>query len=472
MTNPSRKRVPTLDDLNVLNQNAAYARQKGEAAETAATRATTAAEQAEQAASALPSAAEAAGYVGDAREAASYLAPLAAAKTQADQNHTRATQDHQQVTDSLAAVDQSILRADAAAARVEADVDRTFEEVAWGVADETGRAALSIDLNGDTTVYGALTAAGATQEAADGVAWAIADITGRMALYVDDQGVTHGTFVDMSAMTLPLPTRDITAWGDSMTEGAGTPNFEGAWLTQLATRHPELMAGRTLRKRGIIGQTAEQIAARAGGWTVRLRIPQPIPASGPSAGIWITTAVGDVNRTEPHCREFRGRVAGIPGTLRLADDGTYTWERDTPGAPIPVPAEGVVWTPDVDWRATVVLWAGRNGPDRVSTFAEIRSVTDRLLTQVAAPRYLVLSVVNAADEPNGHPTNNVIQALNIRLMELYGDRYVDVRGAVTAGRADGTPDPQYMAPDGLHFNATGYALVADLVAAALTAKGW
>lgn len=36
MTNPTRKRVVTLDDLNVLNQNAAYARQKGEEASAAA----------------------------------------------------------------------------------------------------------------------------------------------------------------------------------------------------------------------------------------------------------------------------------------------------------------------------------------------------------------------------------------------------------------------------------------------------
>ncbi|MFN4249656.1 right-handed parallel beta-helix repeat-containing protein [Deinococcus sp.] len=42
MTNPTRKRVVTLDDLNVLNQNAAYARQKGEEASAAAQLADTA----------------------------------------------------------------------------------------------------------------------------------------------------------------------------------------------------------------------------------------------------------------------------------------------------------------------------------------------------------------------------------------------------------------------------------------------
>lgn len=42
MTNPTRKRVVTLDDLNVLNQNAAYARQKGEEASAAAQQADTA----------------------------------------------------------------------------------------------------------------------------------------------------------------------------------------------------------------------------------------------------------------------------------------------------------------------------------------------------------------------------------------------------------------------------------------------
>lgn len=103
MTNLTRKRVVTLDDLNVLNQNAAYARQKGEEADAAALRAVTAAEQAELAAGHLPDAAEAAGHVGDAREAAGYLAPLAAAKDQADQNHARAEQDHQTVVENVAA---------------------------------------------------------------------------------------------------------------------------------------------------------------------------------------------------------------------------------------------------------------------------------------------------------------------------------------------------------------------------------
>lgn len=107
MTNPVKKRVVTLDDLNVLNQNAAYARQKGEVADAAATRATTAAEQAEQAAGALPSLTEAAGLVNEARVAAGYLAPLAAAKDQADQNHARAATDHQQVVDNLADIAQS-----------------------------------------------------------------------------------------------------------------------------------------------------------------------------------------------------------------------------------------------------------------------------------------------------------------------------------------------------------------------------
>lgn len=36
MTNPSRKRVVTSDDLDILNRNSAYARQQGEAAATAA----------------------------------------------------------------------------------------------------------------------------------------------------------------------------------------------------------------------------------------------------------------------------------------------------------------------------------------------------------------------------------------------------------------------------------------------------
>ena len=42
MTNPSRKRVVTSDDLDTLNRNSAYARQQGEIAAAAAERATAA----------------------------------------------------------------------------------------------------------------------------------------------------------------------------------------------------------------------------------------------------------------------------------------------------------------------------------------------------------------------------------------------------------------------------------------------
>lgn len=70
-----------------------------------------------------PAAQQAAGYLNDAQEAAGYLAPLAAAKDQADQDHTRAATDHQQVVDNLNDIAQDRAATIAATAAATAVID-------------------------------------------------------------------------------------------------------------------------------------------------------------------------------------------------------------------------------------------------------------------------------------------------------------------------------------------------------------
>ncbi|GGS09830.1 SGNH/GDSL hydrolase family protein [Deinococcus sedimenti] len=221
MTNPVKKRVVTLDDLNVLNQNAAYARQKGEVADAAATRATTAAEQAEQAAGALPSLTEAATLLGNAREAAGYVAPLAAAKQQADQNHVRATSDHQQVNSALLGLTATTEELRGVAA--------TYS---LGRAPQAGDPAGTyrwVDGDGNVvdTAWDGAAATGQT----------LALTTTAQATVIDERARSQGLYARAISGMLSRPVRTpqrVLFIGDSITEGWDQLDGRDAYAAQLA----------------------------------------------------------------------------------------------------------------------------------------------------------------------------------------------------------------------------------------------
>jgi lysophospholipase L1-like esterase len=120
-----------------------------------------------------------------------------------------------------------------------------------------------------------------------------------------------------------------------------------------------------------------------------------------------------------------------------------------------------------------IFWVGRNNASAPATvLADIAAMVAK------ASNYLVLSVLNASNEPKGSAAYNNIISLNQQLATAYGDRYLDVRALLiskastsTADVADVTNDvvPTSLRKSGdpIHLNATGYGFVAAAVAAKL-----
>jgi lysophospholipase L1-like esterase len=126
----------------------------------------------------------------------------------------------------------------------------------------------------------------------------------------------------------------------------------------------------------------------------------------------------------------------------------------------------------------VVIWAGRNDVNGGNPLAIVRRIED-MVGLTDGDRYLVLSVTNGALEPAGSKNHSTIMAVNQRLAELYGPRFVDVRTALVtaAGFAEGdatTTDvpPRSVLFDDIHLNDAGYAIVADVVLRKIDEMGW
>lgn len=132
---------------------------------------------------------------------------------------------------------------------------------------------------------------------------------------------------------------------------------------------------------------------------------------------------------------------------------------------------------DLDERV-VIIWAGRNDVDGANTEAIVETV-GRMVALTDATHYLVLSLTNGQSEPRGTANYETIVAVNARLAEIHGDRFVDVRSALVAvpdpsdtAAADGDYVAGMLRSDDIHFNDIGYQIVADAVLTRLETLGW
>lgn len=126
----------------------------------------------------------------------------------------------------------------------------------------------------------------------------------------------------------------------------------------------------------------------------------------------------------------------------------------------------------------VIIWAGRNDVNGANVEAIVDNVA-RMVALTDGEHYLVLSLTNGQSEPRGARNYQTIVAVNIRLAEIYGDRFVDVRSALAAvadptdtAAADGDYIAAMLRSDDIHFNDIGYQIVADAVLTQIEAFGW
>lgn len=283
------------------------------------------------------------------------------------------------------------------------------------------------------------------------------------------------------------PAADIIAYGDSMTAGTGSTS---------GNNYPALVArrtGLTVTNAGNYGEASSDIAARQGGSPlVGLPSGGAIPASGPVA--LTLKRASDGQPTARFIRVSPKQVnpvtfAGVQGTLAWESaNSRYLFTRQTAGDAVPVtrPMPLYAASSTAQRNKLHLIWMGRNNQLETDQIAgDIASMIQHM--DAVKKRYLILSVLTATDEPTGSANHAAITDLNLRLARQYGRRFVDLRrylidyGLDDAQISPTAEDaaciaadtlPPSLAPDKMHLNDAGYAIVANLVAQRLEELGW
>ena len=75
--------------------------------------------------------------------------------------------------------------------------------------------------------------------------------------------------------------------------------------------------------------------------------------------------------------------------------------------------------------------------------------------------YIVMSVLNASDEPSGNPDYDKVIATNTELEKEFGRHYLDIRSVLATEPNDTIPAS--LRSDSIHLNDAGYQIVVDEV---------
>ncbi|MGH8782048.1 hypothetical protein [Paraburkholderia sp.] len=127
-----------------------------------------------------------------------------------------------------------------------------------------------------------------------------------------------------------------------------------------------------------------------------------------------------------------------------------------------------------------MIWAGRNDVNEDGTAHTVENIAN-MAARVDRGRFIVLSIVNGADEGRGTQRYRTIAALNQQLAARFPGRFIDIRAALiarantsAADQADRAADivPGSLRVDRLHLTADGYRIVAQRVFEFIEAHDW
>lgn len=365
--------------------------------------------------------------------------------------------------------------------------EATPEEVALSITDESLRRSwLEIAKDGGPTAHALAVLAAKLPATAGGQFETFSHETGYVFAIVDEADrIAAGIRADGS-MVIHRPERSafrIVAWGDSLTHADG-----GTWTTRLAS-----LLGVQVIPRGVSGERAEGIAARQGGIKRVLTVTGgTIPASG---GVGVTAdGVFLLPNVNSSAGVTRGYLAGIHGTITAGTtNNDWVFTRTTAGTALAVTAAPWISDDSIAYRdALPIFWAGRNSfpfdidnaPDAAGT--ALQAMIDY---QNNGSKFVALTVLNGAGEGRtGDPAAYAAVTGYAQWMKTHWPHNVlDIRrwlidhGLAAAGITPTAQDladidddtvPASLRKDWIHLTPTGYALVADHLAAFLTSKEW
>lgn len=188
--------------------------------------------------------------------------------------------------------------------------------------------------------------------------------------------------------------------------------------------------------------------------------------------------------------DYTGVILGKPGRtpVSLTADfaaatniqGPFVFDWNHPGGPTSLSLRTHT-DRDAD---TFILWMGRNNNARPhEVYADLHAAVEHIKTLNS--RFLIVSVTNGDNTTGGETVGNQYYTgtvnLNYLIQKEFPDNFVDVRTALIRAASSSTDDqidraadvpPGSLRSDNVHFNNAGQQLIAEILAAEITARGW
>lgn len=360
---------------------------------------------------------------------------------------------------------------------------------AWAVIDAARRVAFGVSQAGALILKGKKVME--VNGGRTGYAWAVVDPSGRVPLGLRPDGRLFYRGADISDVLTPdddarfVSSDDVVCWGDSLTEGAGSTGGS-TYPVQLAA-----LTGRTVMGLGRGSQTAQMIAARAGGRASLLTVSgNEIPASGP---VTVTDLSIALMFYAGGAWNLPGTLAGVPGQLNEDGDGGYTFTRTASGSAVPCYPDTPFIPTTVHPGRTHIIWLGRNNYSNVTDAGILAAANETIKDCIASivgemntleKRFIILGVTSRDDviEYTGTANFNAKRDLAEDLARQYPKSFIDIdvilRGNGDGGATDnadianGVLPSSLTAADRIHLNNDGYAIVAAEIAARFDQNGW
>ena len=273
--------------------------------------------------------------------------------------------------------------------------------------------------------------------------------------------------------------------GDSLTMGAGDGSASYPAVLQ------SLLPDYSITNYGIGGESSETICARMCGFMVE---PFTIPANTSAVTVEIKSLFGGTILPLLQSNAYSKAgindiyIDGIRGTLSVnAGTQVYSFTRAYSGTAHEVTRPTFVYTDAMlsnKWNAIALLWIGTNdiyaGVDDTIEYKDMSytiSRVNQIIKQLKTDRFFVLGLT-IVNRPTNEKLRENVQEFN-RIAKLeYGSNFIDLAsyliqyGLEDAGitpTAQDTEDinagkiPSSLMSDNTHFNASGYAVVANYV---------
>jgi lysophospholipase L1-like esterase len=278
---------------------------------------------------------------------------------------------------------------------------------------------------------------------------------------------------------------EISCWGDSLTQGAGSTGITGGLTYPQHLNN--ILYPRLIQNFGLGGQGMDAIASRQGAKPIYITLASNALGGGNDRSI-TSMSSQFLSNSDTNAYYVSGIVNNVPCIItRTVVSSVETYViRGAQNSSASIPANSIFY-PDSAYNALPTIqvwWWGRNN---VPTLTGLDTLIDNAISIMPSPRrFLVIGVLPALNEIIGTVNYIAITAMNATLAANYPNNYIASTPPTTAEMnaimyTPTTQDnidiangvfPTGMRNDNIHLNGYGYNIIANRVAKLINQYGW